>query len=65
HFQKKGGYSLLFFLASSIFECVEGELPEAEMSTLDDLKIRIVAVIGSEKNGCTANNLYQIYKYFF
>uniref|UniRef100_A0AAF5Q296 HTH OST-type domain-containing protein n=3 Tax=Wuchereria bancrofti TaxID=6293 RepID=A0AAF5Q296_WUCBA len=32
------------------------------MSTLDDLKIRIVAVIGSEKNGCTANNLYQIYK---
>ncbi|KAK6105805.1 Tudor domain family protein [Brugia pahangi] len=32
------------------------------MSTLDDLKIRIVAVIGSEKNGCTANHLYQIYK---
>lgn len=41
---------------------MEGELPGAKMSTLDDLKIRIVAVIGSEKNGCTANHLYQIYK---
>ncbi|KAL3997437.1 OST-HTH/LOTUS domain family protein [Acanthocheilonema viteae] len=32
------------------------------MSTLDELKIRIVAVIGSEKNGCTANDLCRIYK---
>uniref|UniRef100_A0A1I7W5C2 HTH OST-type domain-containing protein n=1 Tax=Loa loa TaxID=7209 RepID=A0A1I7W5C2_LOALO len=32
------------------------------MSTLQDLKIRIVAVIGSEKNGCTGNDLIRIYK---
>ncbi|VDK80501.1 unnamed protein product [Litomosoides sigmodontis] len=32
------------------------------MSTLEDLKIRIVAVIGSEKNGCTKNDLCRIYK---
>uniref|UniRef100_A0A915Q6V4 HTH OST-type domain-containing protein n=1 Tax=Setaria digitata TaxID=48799 RepID=A0A915Q6V4_9BILA len=38
---------------------------KTEMSTLDDLKIRIVSVIGSEKNGCTKNDLIRIYKYMY
>ncbi|CAG9538878.1 unnamed protein product [Cercopithifilaria johnstoni] len=32
------------------------------MLTLEDLKIRIVSVIGSEKNGCTGNDLCRLYK---
>ncbi|KAM3721868.1 Tudor domain-containing protein [Dirofilaria immitis] len=32
------------------------------MLSLEDLKIRIVSVIGSEKNGCTRNDLCRLYK---
>ncbi|VDO53405.1 unnamed protein product, partial [Onchocerca flexuosa] len=32
------------------------------MSTLMDLKIRIVSLVGSEKNGCTSSDLCRMYK---
>uniref|UniRef100_A0A0R3S532 HTH OST-type domain-containing protein n=1 Tax=Elaeophora elaphi TaxID=1147741 RepID=A0A0R3S532_9BILA len=50
--------SVVVFLALSVFEGVE----EARMSTLEDLKIRIVALIGSAKNGCAGNDLCRMYK---
>ncbi|VDN01744.1 unnamed protein product [Thelazia callipaeda] len=38
---------------------------DKKMLTLDDLKIRVVAVIGSEKHGCTEDDLRRIYKYLY